>query len=126
MDPIAVRSDIDVLAANARSAFCLSTAQFGDVLFVAIGASEVGTVKLADKVVGVGSYPRGEDVVVEKGEEVGLFEFGGSSIIVAFEPRRIKFDGDLKEASAKLIETDVEVGMSLGRATALQGVQSSH
>lgn len=87
------------------------------MLFVAIGAAEVGTVKLSEKITGIspGSYASGADVVIEKGEEVGLFEFGGSSIIVAFEPGRIRFDEDLKEASARLIETDVEVGMSLGR-----------
>lgn len=115
-----MRSDVDVLAANARSAFCLFTEEFGDVLFVAIGASEVGTVKLAEKITNVkpGSYNEGEPVVIEKGEEVGRFEFGGSSIIVAFEPGRIQFDQDLKDASAQLIEMDVEVGMRLGRATA--------
>lgn len=57
-------------------------------------------------------------MVIEKGEEVGFFEFGGSSIVVAFEPGRILFDHDLKEASSQLIEMDVEVGMRLGLATA--------
>lgn len=119
VDPICIRSDIDVLAANARSAFCLATEEFGDVLFVAIGALEVGTVKLSEKITSVvpGSGAR-KEVTIEKGEEVGFFEFGGSSIIVAFEPGRIEFDQDLKEASKQLIEMDVEVGMRLGRATA--------
>ena len=109
-----------MLAANARSAFCLSTPEFGDVLFVAIGAPEVGTVRLCEKITGVlpGSRQPTKDVVIEKGEEVGLFEFGGSSIVVAFEPGRIQFDQDLKEASNQLIEMDVEVGMRMGRATA--------
>ncbi|EKM57173.1 uncharacterized protein PHACADRAFT_91208 [Phanerochaete carnosa HHB-10118-sp] len=120
VDPICIRSDIDVLAANARSAFCLSTKEFGDVLFVAIGALEVGTVKLSDKITSVlpGSQAPAKDVVIEKGEDVGFFEFGGSSIIVAFEPGRIQFDQDLKDASSELIEMNVEVGMRMGRATA--------
>lgn len=116
-----MRSDIDVLAANARSAFCLSTRDFGDVLFVAIGALEVGTVRLSEKITSVlpgSAYRDAKDVVIEKGEEVGFFEFGGSSIIVAFEPGRIQFDQDLKEASSQLIEMDIEVGTRLGRATA--------
>ena len=107
-----------MLAANARSAFCLSTKEFGDVLFVAIGALEVGTVSLSSKITSVlpGSQAPKEEVVIEKGEEVGFFEFGGSSIVVAFEPGRIQFDEDLKEASRDLIEMDVEMGMQMGRA----------
>lgn len=122
VDPIAVRSDVDVLAANARSAFCLSTEEFGDVLFVAIGAAEVGTVKLAEKITSIPASDKIDpsaktEIIIEKGEEVGFFEFGGSSIVVAFEPGRIIFDQDLKDASSDAIETDVEMGMSLGRAT---------
>jgi phosphatidylserine decarboxylase len=53
---------------------------------------------------------------VKKGDEIGLFQFGGSSIIVAFEKDRIKFDEDLLSVSRKRIMVDVEVGMSLGTA----------
>lgn len=53
---------------------------------------------------------------VEKGQEIGLFQFGGSSIIVAFEPGRIKFDADLRTLTNDLVQTSVEVGMSLGEA----------
>lgn len=44
VDPIAIRSDIDILTNNARCAVCIESEEFGQVLFVAIGASEVGTV----------------------------------------------------------------------------------
>jgi phosphatidylserine decarboxylase len=53
---------------------------------------------------------------VKKGEEIGLFQFGGSSIIVAFESGRIQFDEDLLSVSRRRIMMDVEVGMSLGTA----------
>lgn len=53
---------------------------------------------------------------VKKGDEIGLFQFGGSSIIVAFEKDRIKFDEDLLSVSRNRIMVDVEVGMSLGIA----------
>lgn len=59
---------------------------------------------------------RTEGAVVKKGEEVGLFQFGGSSIIVAFEKGRISFDEDLLSISRQRIMVDVEVGMSLGKA----------
>jgi phosphatidylserine decarboxylase len=54
---------------------------------------------------------------VEKGEELGLFQFGGSSIIVAFQHGRIKFDDDLLKNSKHCVQVSVEVGMGLGRAT---------
>lgn len=55
---------------------------------------------------------------VSKGDQIGYFQFGGSSIIVAFERERIEFDEDLEDWSRKEIMVDVEVGMSLGRAKA--------
>ena len=54
---------------------------------------------------------------VKKGDELGLFQFGGSSIVVAFENGRIQFDKDLELLSAQEVMVDVEVGMSLGKAT---------
>ena len=55
--------------------------------------------------------------MIRKGEEIGLFQFGGSSIIVAFEEGRILFDEDLLSVSRRQIMMDVEVGMSLGSST---------
>ncbi|EPQ55345.1 phosphatidylserine decarboxylase [Gloeophyllum trabeum ATCC 11539] len=108
VDPLCVGSDVDILTENARCAVCFESEQFGDVLFVAIGATDVGTVQLNEYVKTVGHQ-------VKKGDEVGLFEFGGSSIVVAFERGRIEFDEDLVKVSEQRMEMDVEVGMSLGR-----------
>lgn len=99
---------------------------------MAIGASRVGTVVVKEKCQKAGS-------VVAKGDEVGLFQFGGSSIIVAFEKGRIEFDEDLLSMSRHQVmvvssspshrlknvvvgtnqqyEQDVEVGMPMGKAT---------
>lgn len=88
VDPLAILSDVDILTQNARCCFCINTNQFGKVLFVAIGATNVGTVEIQEKCQKAGN-------TVEKGDEVGLFQFGGSSIIVAFEKDRIEFDEDL-------------------------------
>jgi len=110
VDPLALRSSVDILTRNARSAVCIGTREFGDVLFVAIGATEVGTVKLSEKSTTPGAQ-------IQKGDEVGIFEFGGSSIVIAFEQGRIKFDEDLLSVSKQAIMMDVEVGMSLGKAS---------
>ena len=53
---------------------------------------------------------------VKKGDEVGIFEFGGSAIVVCFEKGRTKFDQDLLDVSQKEIMMDVEVNTSLGKA----------
>jgi phosphatidylserine decarboxylase len=103
-----LNSDVNVLTTNARSVVCIDSPYFGKVLFVAIGAFEVGSVKLTDQVKGCEE--------LQKGEEIGWFEFGGSSIIVAFEEGRIHFDEDLREVSKRKIEMDVLVGQSLGKA----------
>lgn len=54
---------------------------------------------------------------MKKGDELGFFQFGGSSIIVAFEKGRIQLDEDLEKLSHQRIMVDVEVGMSMGRST---------
>lgn len=58
-----------------------------------------------------------EDRDIKKGEEIGLFQFGRSSIIVAFERDRIRFDEDLLAVSMQIM-VSVELGMSLGTAIA--------
>lgn len=74
VDPAAVQNDISVLDTNARTAVIISTQEFGDVLFeiVAIGAEEVGSVKVNLK----------ENQELKRGDEVGHFTFGGSSIVI--------------------------------------------
>jgi hypothetical protein len=54
---------------------------------------------------------------INKGDELGIFQFGGSSIIVAFQEGKIVFDKDIVELSRGKIQVAVEVGMSLGRAS---------
>ncbi|KAF3159825.1 hypothetical protein TWF225_001448 [Orbilia oligospora] len=114
VDPWNLRSHIDVLTSNARCAVCFETEKYGDVIFVAIGASDVGTVKFNEDTRIPGRR-------IHKGQEIGRFEFGGSSILVVFQKGRILFDEDLLNLSNERIMVDVEVGMSLGRLQAKGG-----
>lgn len=124
VDPLAIRSKVDVLCMNDRSVVCFETEEFGEVVFVAIGAAQVGTVSFSEKITRMEQLKKGEEVPkgaamgewFEKGEEVGFFEFGGSSILVLFQEGRMRFDEDLVELSRSKVEIDVEVGMSLGEA----------
>jgi len=114
VDPVCLQSDVDILTENARCCICINTAEFGKVLYVAIGATNVGTVEINEKCQTAGYQ-------IQKGEEVGLFQFGGSSIIVAFEKGRIDFDDDLLDVSRRQVMMDVEVGMSIGKALKRSG-----
>ncbi|KAL4867074.1 hypothetical protein BDV12DRAFT_171918 [Aspergillus spectabilis] len=109
VDPLAIRSGVDILTRNARDYVVIDTEEFGEVLFVAIGAAQVGTVEIHEKWQKPGAK-------ITKGDELGIFQFGGSSIIVAFQRGRIQFDEDLVRPSKNAVTVDVEVGMSLGRA----------
>jgi len=62
---------------------------------------------------------------ISKGDELGIFQFGGSSIIVAFQKNRIVFDKDLVGMSKKKIQVAVEVGMSLGSPASHSGSSST-
>jgi len=116
VDPVCLQSDVDILTENARCCICFDTEEFGKVLYVAIGATNVGSVQIHEKCQTPGSR-------IEKGDEVGLFQFGGSSIIVAFEKGRIRFDSDLLEVSRRQVMMDVEVGMSLGTASSVEATE---
>lgn len=109
VDPLCLRSDVDILTSNARCAICINSKEFGRVLFVAIGATDVGTVE-------INAHCQQKGNSLSKGDEVGLFQFGGSSIIVAFERERITFDEDLLSVSQHLVMMDVDFGMRLGEA----------
>jgi len=54
---------------------------------------------------------------VHKGEELGYFAFGGSTVIVLFQKDRIVLDIDLVNNSKQPIETYVQVGHRLGHAS---------
>ncbi|KAI9016616.1 phosphatidylserine decarboxylase-domain-containing protein [Hyaloraphidium curvatum] len=58
-----------------------------EYLFIPIGAQDVGTVKVHPHV--------RPGYRLSRGEEMGMFAFGGSNIVVAFEPRCVEWDADL-------------------------------
>ncbi|KAL5703743.1 phosphatidylserine decarboxylase [Ranunculus cassubicifolius] len=108
VNPIAVNSKYcNVFTENKREILLLSTKDFGKVAMVAIGATMVGSINLTKK----------EGDEVQKGEEMGYFQFGGSTVIAVFEKDVIKFDDDLLANSKRSLETLVQIGMTLGVST---------
>lgn len=109
VNPIALKRNIEILSENKRMITELQTKNFGKVLYIEVGATYVGNIHQ--------TYVPGESYA--KGEEKGYFAFGGSCLLVLFEPNRILFDQDLIDCSARKMEVRGLLGQSLGRATLL-------
>lgn len=60
-----------------------------------------------------------EAVSVVKGDDLGCFKYGGSTVIAVFpEDANIQWDADLIAAGEKRLETVVRVGEHIGRVGA--------
>ena len=106
VNPLALRKKIDILSTNRKMITPLETELFGDVLYIEVGATAVGSIKQTFQL----------DKMAQKGEEKGYFEFGGSTVILLFEKDRIAFDEDLIEFSNQSLEVRAFFGESLGKA----------
>lgn len=100
-----LKNNIDVFSQNKRYLTTLNTEKFGQVIY-----SEVGAV-----CVGATSQTYQPNQKVTKGQEKGFFEFGGSSLILLFEPNCIKLDDDLLN-SDDYMEIHCKFGQSMGSA----------
>ncbi|MGR3759296.1 archaetidylserine decarboxylase [Roseobacteraceae bacterium NS-SX3] len=105
VNPIALGAGPDVFGENKRCLTLIETDTAGTMCFVEVGAFGVGSI--------INTRSEGR---VEKMEEKGYFKFGGSTVVVVFEPGRVRFSPDLSENSAKGLETLVKVGEPLAAA----------
>ncbi len=106
VNPIALRKSIRYLVLNKRFVTLIDAPEFGTVAMVEVGATNVGSI--------VNGFLPGRAVV--KGEEKGLFAFGGSCVITLFQAGRIRFDEDIVAQSALCMETYARMGDRLGQA----------
>lgn len=104
VNPLALRNNIRILFENKRYVTKISSTNVGEVLFIEVGATCVGSVRQ--------TYCMGEEV--EKGAEKGYFEFGGSVVITLFEPGRIELAEDLRRQSEAGIELYGHFGDVMG------------
>ncbi|KAI5119285.1 hypothetical protein M0805_008064 [Coniferiporia weirii] len=111
VNPQAVNEQLDVLTANTRSVAVLHISKEGDaekrdvpVLIVAVGALLVGSIGW-DKEVGES---------VGKGEGLGYFRYGGSTVICVF-PDGVAWDTDLVSSSEVGVEVLVKAGERVGQ-----------
>ncbi|KIC11264.1 phosphatidylserine decarboxylase [Leisingera sp. ANG-M1] len=99
VNPIALGAGPDVFGENKRTWTLIETETFGSYCFVEVGAFGVGSI--------VNTRTSGD---VQKMDEKGYFKFGGSTVVVVFEPGKIRFSDDLVANSTKGRETLVKVG----------------
>lgn len=107
VSPVALRRRLRYLIENKREVTLIETERFGTVGMVEIGATNVGTIRQ--------TYVPGR--AIKKGDEKGLFAFGGSCVITIFQRGRIRFDADVLEQSAQHMETYARMGDRLGESS---------
>jgi phosphatidylserine decarboxylase len=95
VNPMAIRSALDVYGENVRVICPIDSEQHGRVMVVCVGAMMVGSTVITRQ--------GGEHV--KRAEELGYFKFGGSTIVILFEPGRMVWDGDLVDNSNGALET---------------------
>ncbi|KAI4225839.1 MAG: hypothetical protein LQ349_006981 [Xanthoria aureola] len=104
VNPMAIRSALDVYGENIRYIVPIDSVAHGRVMVVCVGAMMVGSTVITRK----------EGERVGRAEELGYFQFGGSTVLLLFEPGRMVFDEDMTDNSSGAVETLVRVGMSIG------------
>lgn len=109
VNPMAIRSALDVYGENVRVLVPIDSEKHGRVMVVCVGAMMVGSTVITRQ--------GGEKV--KRAEELGYFKFGGSTLLVLFEPDRMKFDDDLVDNSIGALETLVGCVPSLRSETLL-------
>lgn len=106
VNPLALKKNVEIFWENKRVITELETKHFGSSLYIEIGATYVGSIHQTFE-------PNKQQ---HKGDEKGYFSFGGSCIILLFEPERIHFDNDLLNYSNQKIEVRGLLGQSLGQS----------
>ncbi len=105
MNPVVVNSELNVFCKNRRDVTVITLPSGGKVASVAVGAMLVGSVV----------QTRNEGDVVKRGQELGGFRYGGSTVINVFKKGAVEWDEDLAVNSKTPIETVVRVGEKIGK-----------
>jgi phosphatidylserine decarboxylase len=106
VSPVALRRNVHYLAQNKRELTLIESPEFGTVAMLEVGATNVGSITQG--------FVAGR--TFKKGDEKGLFAFGGSCVITLFQQGRIRFDEDLVKSSQGHIELYAKMGDHLGEA----------
>lgn len=100
----AAASRYPIYRENTREYALLESDQFGTLLQMEVGAAMVGRIV---------NQPGGKQV--QRGQEKGRFEFGGSTVIVLLEQNAAILDEDILRNTREDAETVVHLGERIGR-----------
>ena len=105
----------NIYVQNSREYTVMQTINFGKVIQMEVGALFVG--RITNHLTG-GAFKRGD--------EKGMFEFGGSSIVMLFQKNSITIDDAIFKNTQQNIETRVQLGYKIGEKTphGAEGLQS--
>lgn len=98
-----VLENYNIYKENSREYTTLKTENFGDVIQVEVGATIVGRIK-----------NHHEEYNFTKGEEKGMFEFGGSTIVLLIEKNKVEVDKEIMDNTKQGYETVVKYGEKIG------------
>lgn len=104
--PVAFKGGKMLLLENKRDIIIIKSEEFGcDIGMIPVGAMFVGTIE----------YTKQLPASLEKGEELGYFAFGGSSVILLLPRAVLQIRSDLTAYTARGFEVAVKIGEPLGR-----------
>lgn len=90
---------------NTREFSILKSKNFGNILMMEVGAMLVGKI-----------VNHHEEKQVKRGMEKGFFEFGGSTVILAFQKDAVILDDDIIQNTKDGFETLVKMGEVIGKS----------
>jgi len=93
-----------VFCENKREYCILKTQEKGNILIAPVGATMVGSI--------IETYT--PETKINKGDEMGYFAFGGSTIVLLIDKDKITIDKDLLENTSNKLETFVKMGEKIG------------
>ena len=92
------------LAKHKRVCYIIKTEEFGLVAMIPVGFWGVGSI-ITDDDIQVGKH-------IEKGQKIGRFGYGGSSILLVFEPEKIEFTIDGIKDDWKEVKPGTRIGVA--------------
>jgi phosphatidylserine decarboxylase len=104
VNPVALKKIPEVFCRNKREYSIFKTDHFGEVLYIEVGATSVGSIIQTFK-------PNSR---IQRGEEKGYFKFGGSTVLLFFKKNMVIIDKDIIEQTNNGFETKIFAGDAIG------------
>lgn len=104
VNPVALKRIPEVFCRNKREYSIFKTDNFGEVLYVEVGATSVGSI--------IQTFVPGSRI--QRGEEKGYFKFGGSTVLLFFQKNKVIIDKEIINQTNDGFETKILAGDIIG------------